>query len=102
MIKSKKQIKVISDGVYKANWCGFVVTLLRPNIIDNDYKASMLNDYYAIKNDGLSLDVEVDKGIKGVTRKNIEIIDGWLYIDLSKEESTQLKRELKLNTLLDE
>jgi len=97
MTKSIKQVKV-KDGEYKATWSGFVVTIMRPKLIDSEFKPSMLNDYCVVKNDGLSLDVEVNRGIKGTTRKKVEVIDGWVYIDLSVED----RRELKLNKILDE
>ena len=49
------------------------------------------------KNGGLAVDVEVNRGIKGTTRKKVEVIDGWVYIDLSVES----RRELKLNKILE-
>lgn len=46
----------------------------------------------------MTLDVEVDKGIKGIgIRKKVEVIDGWVYVDLSVED----RRELKLKTILE-
>jgi hypothetical protein len=97
MTKSIKQVKVLLDGEYKATWSGFVITIMRPKLIDSEFKPSMLNDYCVIKNEGLALDVEVNKGIKGTTRKVVEVIDGWVYIDLSVED----RRELKLKTILE-
>jgi hypothetical protein len=97
MTKSIKQVKV-KDGEYKATWSGFVVTIMRPKLTDSEFKPSMLNDYCAIKNDGLALDVEVNKGIKGIgIRKKVEVIDGWVYVDLSVED----RRELKLKKILE-
>jgi hypothetical protein len=97
MTKSIKQVKVVLDGEYKATWSGFVITIMRPKLIDSEFKPSMLNDYYVIKNEGLALDVEVNRGIKGTTRKKVEVIDGWVYIDLSVED----RRELKLKKILE-
>lgn len=98
MTKSIKQVKVVLDGEYKATWSGFVITIMRPKLIDSEFKPSMLNDYCVIKNEGLALDVEVNKGIKGIgIRKKVEVIDGWVYVDLSVED----RRELKLNKILE-
>ena len=97
MTKSIKQVKV-KDGEYKATWTGFLVTIIRPKLIDSEFKPSMLNDYCVIKNGGLALDVEVNRGIKGIViRKKVEVIDGWVYVDLSVED----RRELKLKTILE-
>lgn len=97
MTKSIKQVKV-KDGEYKATWSGFVVTIIRPKLIDSEFKPIMLNDYCVIKNGGLALDVEVNRGIKGIViRKKVEVIDGWVYVDLSVED----RRELKLKTILE-
>jgi hypothetical protein len=41
--------------------------------------------------------LKVNRGIKGTTRKKIEVIDGWVYVDLSVED----RRELKLNKILE-
>lgn len=80
MTKSTNQINV-KDGQYKATWSGF-----------NDWNAP--TDF---KNGGLAVDVKVNRGIKGTTRKIVEVIDGWAYVDLSVED----RRELKLNKILE-
>jgi len=91
MTKSINQINV-KDGQYKATWSGFVITILRPEPL------KPYGDYSDFKNGGLALDVEVNKGIKGIgIRKKVEIIDGWVYVDLSVED----RRELKLKTILE-
>lgn len=89
MTKSIKQVN-IKDGEYKATWSGFNVEIIRP--ITSDCNAP--TDF---KNGGLAVDVRVNRGIKGTTRKKIEVIDGWVYIDLSVED----RRELKLKTILE-
>ena len=89
MIKSTNQINV-KDGQYKATWSGFNVEIIRPITFD-------WNSPTDFKNDGLAVDVKVNRGIKGTTRKIVEVIDGWVYIDLSVED----RRELKLNKILE-
>ena len=88
--KSKEKVNV-KDGVYKATWSSFTITIIRPTVLDNNLSTNF-------KNGGLALDVEVDKGIKGIgIRKKVEVIDGWVYVDLSVED----RRELKLKTILE-
>ena len=70
-------------------------TILRPEANKNPLKP--YGDYLDFKNGGLALDVEVNKGIKGITRLKVEVIDGWVYVDLSVED----RRELKLKTILE-
>ena len=94
MIKSINKINV-KDGQYNATWSGFVITILRPEANKNPLKP--YGDYSDFKNGGLALDVEVNKGIKGITRLKVEVIDGWVYVDLSVED----RRELKLKTILE-
>ena len=89
MTKSTNQINV-KDGQYKATWSGFNVEIIRP--ITFDWNAP--TDF---KNGGLAVDVKVNRGIKGTTKKIVEVIDGWVYIDLSVED----RRELKLKTILE-
>ena len=44
-----------------------------------------------------NIDIKVNKVIKGINiRKVIDVIDGWVYIDLSIDDI----RELKLNNIL--
>ena len=95
MTKSIKQVKV-KDGEYKATWSGFTITILRPEANTNPLKP--YGEYSDFKNGGLALDVEVNRGIKGHgIRKVVDVIDGWVYIDLSVED----RRELKLKTILE-
>ena len=91
MTKSINKVNV-KDGIYKADWSGFTVTIIRP--ITFYWNAP--NDF---KNGGLALDVVVNRGIKGRNiRKNVEVIDGWVYVDLSVED----RRELKLKKILED
>jgi hypothetical protein len=95
MTKSNNQVNV-KDGEYKATWSGFTITILRPEANKNPLKP--YGDYSDFKNGGLALDVEVNRGIKGIgIRKVVEVIDGWVYVDLSVED----RRELKLKTILE-
>jgi len=89
MTKSIRQVN-IKDGEYKATWSGFNVEIIRPITFD-------WNSPTDFKNGGLAVDVEVNRGIKGTTRKKIEVIDGWVYVDLSVED----RRELKLKKILE-
>ncbi len=90
MIKSIKRVN-IKDGEYKSTWSGFNVEIIRPITFD-------WNSPTDFKNGGLAVDVKVNRGIKGTTRKKVDVIDGWVYIDLSVED----RRELKLKKILDE
>ena len=89
MIKSIKRVN-IKDGEYKSTWSGFNVEIIRPITFD-------WNSPTDFKNGGLAVDVKVNRGIKGTTRKKVDVIDGWVYIDLSVED----RRELKLKTILE-
>lgn len=95
MTKSIKQVKV-KDGKYKATQTGFCVTILRPQPIISE--SNPYGDYSDFKNGGLAMDVEVNRGLKGRNlRVSVDVIDGWVYVDLSKED----RRDLKLKKILE-
>lgn len=61
-VKSLEQVN-LPDGKYDGLWSGWTVKVLLPNRIETD-------------------DIKVDGGVRGIRCKcEIEIINGWLYID---------------------
>jgi hypothetical protein len=72
MVKSIDKVD-IPDGQYDSIWSAYTVDIFAPGFILSSYSC------------------KVNKGIKGSKETTVDVISGYLYIDLSIEDKRNLK-----------